>query len=122
MRWSEQHLLESPRLTPYNLARPRALLSTASRLFALLGDLERRKLAHGDLQHGNIMIAESGVELVDYDGMFVPAFAGTAATEGGVPSYQHPNRSAVDSRSWISETCSARRARFRSRGSPVAPA
>jgi hypothetical protein len=94
MRWSEGRPLDQ--FIEANLGRPRALLSTASRLFALLADLERRKLAHGDLQHGNIMIAESGVELVDYDGMFVPAFAGTAATEGGVPSYQHPNRSADD--------------------------
>jgi hypothetical protein len=94
MRWSEGQPLDL--FVEANLARPRALLSTASRLFVLVKDLERRKLAHGDLQHGNIMIGESGVELVDYDGMFVPAFAGTGAPEGGLASYQHPNRSTDD--------------------------
>jgi len=94
MRWSAGQPLDQ--FVEANLARPRALLSTASRLFQLVKDLERRRLAHGDLQHGNIMIAESGVELVDYDGMFVPAFAGTGAPEGGLPSYQHPDRSATD--------------------------
>ena len=94
MRWSDGQPLDQ--FVESNLARPRALLSTASRLFELVKDLERRKLAHGDLQHGNIMIAESGVELVDYDGMFVPAFTGTGAPEGGLPSYQHPNRTTDD--------------------------
>jgi len=94
MRWSEGQPLDQ--FVEANLARPRALLATASRLFQLVKDLERRKLAHGDLQHGNIMIAESGVELVDYDGMFVPAFAGTGAPEAGLPSYQHPQRSTDD--------------------------
>src|SRR5262249_44991814 len=64
--------------------------------FDLVRDLERRRIAHGDLQHGNILIGESGVKLVDYDGMFVPSFAGTASPERGLACYQHPRRSADD--------------------------
>jgi len=94
MRWSDGQPLAQ--FVESNLPRPRALLAAASQLFDLVRDLERRRIAHGDLQHGNILVAESGVKLVDYDGMFVPAFAGTDAPEGGLPAYQHPRRSPGD--------------------------
>ncbi|HJZ71515.1 MAG TPA: hypothetical protein VKE51_07215 [Vicinamibacterales bacterium] len=94
MRWTDGQPLD--RFVASNLARPRALLAAASQLFDLVRALERKKLAHGDLQHGNIIVQESGVRLVDYDGMFVPAFAGTASPEIGAPSYQHPQRSNGD--------------------------
>lgn len=57
--------------------------------------LEQRHIAHGDLQHGNILVLGDGkLKLVDYDGMFVPAMqaAGLTATEIGMPAYQHPKR------------------------------
>ena len=69
---------------------------TSAALFDLVRDLERRRLAHGDLQHGNILIAESGIKLVNYDGMFVPAFAGADAPENGLACYEHPRRSPGD--------------------------
>src|SRR5262249_19532465 len=94
MRWTDGQSLD--RFIASNLARPRALLATASQLFDLVRDLERKKLAHGDLQHGNIIVQASGVILVDYDGMFVPAFAGTTSPEIGAPSYQHPRRTTAD--------------------------
>lgn len=94
MRWSDGQPLAQ--FVEANLARPRALLAVAAQLFELVRDLERRRMAHGDLQHGNILIADSGVKLVDYDGLFVPAFAGTDAPEGGLPAYQHPRRSPGD--------------------------
>lgn len=51
-------------------------------------------IAHGDLQHGNILVEEPGdcLRLVDYDGMFVPALAGREMIEAGYPGYQHPGR------------------------------
>jgi hypothetical protein len=94
MRWTDGQPLD--RFIASNLARPRALLATAAWLFDLVRDLERRKLAHGDLQHGNIIVQESGVRVVDYDGMFVPAFSGTASPEDGLRCYQHPRRSTAD--------------------------
>jgi len=94
MRWTDGQPLD--RFVASNLARPRALLAAASQLFDLVRALERKKLAHGDLQHGNIIVQESGVRLVDYDGMFVPAFSGTQSPEIGAPSYQHPRRSHDD--------------------------
>src|SRR5262249_43441406 len=55
-------------------------------------------LAHGDLQHGNVMLvpgsktASLAVKLVDYDGMFVPTLAQGKSGEVGHPCYQHPQR------------------------------
>lgn len=51
-------------------------------------------VAHGDLQHGNILVRDGEFVLVDYDGMFVPALRGHASNELGHPNYQHPARNA----------------------------
>ena len=55
-------------------------------------DLSKAKIAHGDLQHGNVMITPGGdIKLVDYDGMCVPALVGRRNLEIGVEPYQHPS-------------------------------
>ena len=56
--------------------------------------LAERGIAHGDLQHGNIIITEHGLRLVDYDGMFVNGMAGMMSNELGHRNYQHPRRDA----------------------------
>ncbi|MFG2128157.1 hypothetical protein ACGFNV_10195 [Streptomyces sp. NPDC048751] len=57
--------------------------------------LEELGIAHGDLQHGNVLVsAGRRVRLVDYDAMYVPDLAGAARPEGGHRHYQHPR--AVD--------------------------
>src|SRR5438034_11486371 len=53
-------------------------------------------MAHGDLQHGNILVRGGSIHLVDYDGMWVPALKGRHATETGHRAYQHPERSEQD--------------------------
>lgn len=50
-------------------------------------------IAHGDFQHGNILIEDRQIRLVDYDGMYVPALSGFASRELGHRHYQHPQRS-----------------------------
>lgn len=55
--------------------------------------LRRAGIAHGDLQHGNILVTSSGLKLIDYDGMFVPALSGRTSPELGHRNYQHPLRS-----------------------------
>jgi len=57
-----------------------------------IGSLKAAALAHGDLQHGNIIIQNGNIRLVDLDGMFVPAMAGWKAAELGHQHYQHPAR------------------------------
>jgi hypothetical protein len=49
-------------------------------------------IAHGDLQHGNIMICANDLRLIDYDGMYVPQLSGAPASEMGHRHYQHPLR------------------------------
>lgn len=94
MQWVEGQSLD--KFVEANLYRPHALLEAAARLAQLVKDLEQHQLAHGDLQHGNIVFTSAGVKLVDYDGMFAPAFSGRPAPEVGLPSYQHPRRSPRD--------------------------
>jgi hypothetical protein len=63
-------------------------------------DAEMRgaRMAHGDLQHGNVLLVRGSTEnamalrLVDYDGMWVPDLDGRPPGEVGHPNYQHPQR------------------------------
>jgi serine/threonine protein kinase len=49
--------------------------------------------AHGDLQHGNILVRENGgLVLVDYDSMYVPTLSGFSDDIKGIAGYQHPAR------------------------------
>ncbi|MCE9563852.1 MAG: hypothetical protein K8U57_17560, partial [Planctomycetes bacterium] len=61
-------------------------------------NLRAAGMAHGDLQHGNVILVPSakGVipQLIDYDGMYVPALEGIPASEIGHANYQHPGRNA----------------------------
>lgn len=60
----------------------------------LIANLREAGVAHGDLQHGNIIVEHGQFRLVDFDGMFVPALAGLQASEVGHQHYQHPQRDA----------------------------
>lgn len=80
-----------------NLHDPAALHTVADRFLAMTVDLEKHGIAHGDLQHGNLLVAADGTfRLVDYDGMYVPALRGEQATENGHRNYQSPSRTAAD--------------------------
>lgn len=69
----------------------------ADQWLQMTGDLRSAGIAHGDLQHGNVLITPSDeLKLIDYDGMFVPDLAGNPPNELGHPAYQHPNRSPAD--------------------------
>ncbi len=71
-----------------------ALRQMADRWVRLMETLQERRLAHGDLQHDNVMIVGDQPILVDYDCMCVPQLVGEAALEAGKPAYQHPKRAA----------------------------
>lgn len=61
----------------------------------LMQGLRNHRIAHGDLQHGNVMVTPEGeFRLVDYDGMYVPAFGRGRSPELGHLNYQHPRRTA----------------------------
>jgi hypothetical protein len=55
----------------------------------------KQPFAHGDLKHDNLLVKPDGsMVMIDYDGMFIPAFAGQTTNELGGKSYQHPKRTA----------------------------
>lgn len=69
-----------------------AMLALATNFRETVRSLEVLGVAHGDLQHGNILVRHGRLHLIDYDAMFLPAIAGFAQTEYGHRNYQHPQR------------------------------
>src|SRR3989441_7518520 len=61
---------------------------------SLVRRLQRLKIGHGDLQHGNILVREAKLFLIDYDGMFLPKLSRLKTNEIGHVNYQHPGRNA----------------------------
>jgi WD40 repeat protein/formylglycine-generating enzyme required for sulfatase activity len=97
MDWVEGQLLNE--FVRASLDKP-ALLEGLLEVWAKMARrLRGAGMAHGDLQHGNIILvpatkkhAKLAVKLIDYDGMWVPALAGQRSGEVGHPAYQHPQR------------------------------
>lgn len=75
------------------LASPPKIRSTADKFSTMIQCLENHGIAHGDLQHGNILVNQDELFLIDYDGMFLPELAHLPSNEIGHPNYQHPLRS-----------------------------
>ncbi|HEX8281871.1 MAG TPA: Ada metal-binding domain-containing protein [Pyrinomonadaceae bacterium] len=88
--------VEGPTLDVYldeAVGRREALLHLADEWVSLVAALREAGIAHGDLQHGNIIVERGGrLRLVDLDGMYVPALEGFRASEVGHQHYQHPAR------------------------------
>lgn len=76
-----------------NLLNPEKLHALADAWLEMLQTLRRQGVAHGDLQHGNVLVHDGRLFLIDYDGMFVPALSSRGSNELGHRNYQHPMRS-----------------------------
>src|SRR5437773_1211493 len=83
-------------LDRFGMPNPASLEALRAKWVTLVRHLEAAQVAHGDLQHGNILVRGGSIQLVDYDGMWVPALRGRKATELGHRAYQHPERSEQD--------------------------
>jgi hypothetical protein len=94
MQWADGDLLHSH--IEKHLRNPASLAALRAKWVTLVHHLEAVQVAHGDLQHGNILVRGGSIHLVDYDGMWVPALRGRQATETGHRAYQHPERSGQD--------------------------
>ena len=94
MQWVEGDLLHD--YVEKNLDRSDTLASLREQWMVLVRTLEDCKVAHGDLQHGNIVVRGGNLILIDYDGMWVPKLKGRKAAEGGHRAYQHPRRGEAD--------------------------
>jgi WD40 domain-containing protein len=95
MRWIEGQTLNE--FVRTRADKPQSLLRLAALWRRLAHELRGANIAHGDLQHGNVLLVETaagklGLKLLDYDGMYVPALANIRSGEVGHPNYQHPQR------------------------------
>lgn len=69
------------------------LKALADRFLTMTRALHDLSLAHGDLQHGNILVSgDHQLYLVDYDSFYCPKLKGEADNVTGLPDYQHPTR------------------------------
>jgi serine/threonine protein kinase len=75
-----------------NYNNPQQILDLTYRFLEMLIAIRKENIAHCDLQHGNILVVGNELKLVDYDGMYIPDFAGKKSLEFGHPNYQHPSR------------------------------
>ena len=91
MEWCDGDTLE--RWLAANLQNREALQKFQDEFREILKLFKQAGIAHGDLQHGNIMLSNEKIYLVDYDGMYVPALRGRGSHELGHRDYQHPKRS-----------------------------
>ena len=93
MEWVDGELLS--RFVESRLNQPETLRRVAAQWRGgPTASLRGLRIAHNDLQHGNVMVQKDGsIRLVDYDGMFLPKFRGERSPELGHKNYQHPERS-----------------------------
>lgn len=66
----------------------------AKNFLDMIINLHSKHIAHGDLQHGNIIVSDTGqLFLVDYDSMYVPDMGNSCLDIiSGLVDYQHPAR------------------------------
>ncbi|WP_321868096.1 protein kinase family protein [Paraburkholderia tropica] len=81
-----------------NHGSPQALGAFASSLESLSAFLEKERIAHGDIQTGNLMVSGggAGVQLIDYDGMWIEEIKDLGSAELGQVNFQHPGRKAAN--------------------------
>lgn len=70
------------------------IIELAKSFLDMVINLHSYKIAHGDLQHGNIIVSTTGeLYLVDYDSMYVPQMGESFPDIiTGLIDYQHPRR------------------------------
>lgn len=96
MEWAEGELLN--RFIEKNLKNKSLLLRVANEFAECIVTMQKNKIAHGDLQHGNIKVCVNKqanlvkIYFVDYDGLYVPNISSNKSPELGHPNYQHPRR------------------------------
>lgn len=77
-----------------NVSRLKSILPKIANNFKKMVEyFHKENIAHGDLQHGNILVKEDGgLMIIDYDSMFIKPLEGMPDAIKGLPGYQHPSR------------------------------
>jgi hypothetical protein len=87
--------IEGPTLDLYieqALSSKAMLQALADQWLRTVRGLRNAQLAHGDLQHGNIIVRDGCFRLIDLDAMYVPGMLGWRSNELGHVHFQHPRR------------------------------
>ncbi len=93
MQWVDGHLLKQWLYARSQDQDRSRVLRLAEKWRMLVATMRTHNFAHGDLQHGNVLITDHDeFILIDYDGMAVPALHGPDSPELGLPGYQHRER------------------------------
>lgn len=91
MRWVEGQTVKE--YICANASDSQKLNKLAHSFKAMAMDMHKHGFAHGDLQHGNIIIDKYGNPyLVDYDSFYCPELKGEKDIITGLVDYQHPSR------------------------------
>ena len=91
MRWVEGITIKD--FIYQNKDSKKTLKSLAENFLKMTHALHEQSLAHGDLQHGNILVDNNNqLHLVDYDSFYCPQLKGKLDTITGLADYQHPSR------------------------------
>lgn len=91
MKWVEGDTIKD--FICENKDKPEILLKLADDFMTMCTTLHKHKIAHGDLQHENILVDKKGkLVLIDYDSVYIPELQGENDIIHGLPAYQHPLR------------------------------
>jgi serine/threonine protein kinase len=93
MQWLEGEILNT--FIARNISSPATISKIIPEFVSLVRRLENLGVAHGDLQHGNILVKQGKLYLIDYDGFFLSELSSLKTNEIGHLNYQHPARSAA---------------------------
>jgi hypothetical protein len=94
MKWQEGYALNAYIDTVYKQRKKLEII--LNEFTNLIERLTKLEIAHGDLQHGNILVENNKIYLIDYDGMFLPELSDLYVSELGHPNFQHPRRTIND--------------------------
>jgi hypothetical protein len=97
MEWANGEDLRS--FISKNLNDGLKLESLADAWVEMSRELKKANIAHGDIQHGNVLVDDSAnlkLKLVDYDSLYFGSDGNTIDNEiHGYPEYQHPLRTSL---------------------------
>jgi eukaryotic-like serine/threonine-protein kinase len=94
MEWVDGHTLDQHVENLVERGDTGSLGALAGAWRNLVRATQAARFAHGDLQHGNVLVDRGGaLRLVDFDSAWIEPFAGLhPPTEQGHRNYQHPRR------------------------------
>ncbi|MCF2494269.1 protein kinase domain-containing protein [Dyadobacter chenhuakuii] len=74
-------------------SNPKLISKVRENFKEMVGYFHNKNIAHGDLQHGNILVnPDASLTIIDYDSMYIKPLEGMTDAIKGLSGYQHPSR------------------------------